>query len=78
MLPDDDANREINKLRTREYLLGALLALASLTMTLVDFHFLKSKLSTPYLAVIIAQEWVVMLVVYLIIVSKMRKRKHGR
>jgi len=28
--------------------------------------------------VIIAQEWVVMLVVYLIIVSKMRKRKRGR
>ncbi len=74
MLPDDQSDEQLKKYRARELLLGALLAFCALGSSAVYLTTLRS-MNRVLLIGLIAVEWLVMLVVYLIIVSKMRRRR---
>jgi len=75
MLPDDDAYRQIKQYRARETLLGALLGFCALGSSIMYLVFLRSVIAWPLLTLLIVLEWLVMIVVYLVIVSKMRQRR---
>lgn len=77
----DDSDREINKLRAKEKLLALALTIIPLTATILYFFFaqqVKDNLGRHLLAAMVVIEWLVLLVIYLSVVSKMRKRKRGR
>ncbi len=75
MLPDDDACRQVQKYRARELVLGLALGLCALTSTILYAVFLRDKIAAPLLIFVIVLEWLVLGGVYLIITSKMRRRK---
>ena len=77
MLPDD-SDLEIKKLRAKEKLLALALGLIPLTATVLYFFFaqkVKDDVGRHLLAAMVVMEWLVLLVVYLSVVSKMRKRR---
>jgi len=71
---DDDSSRQISQLRAREKMLGWALGLLAVMSTLLYVLLLKDKLSPTLLVCLVASEWLAMLFIYLIIVSKMRLR----
>jgi len=76
MPPDDD--REIKRLRAKEKLLGMALAIIPLTATVLYFLFsdrVQDSVGRHLLAGMIVIEWLVLLVIYLSVVSKMRQRR---
>jgi len=73
MLPDDDSYQQTQKLRSKEILIGLLLAFCALGSTVLYIVVLKEINLLAKIA-IIAFEWLVMIFVFLIIVSKMRRR----
>lgn len=75
MRPDNESNRELQIYRTREWLLGALLGFSAMGSSILYFVLLRTKLALPFLIALIVVEWLVLLGVYLIIVSKMRRRR---
>lgn len=75
MLPDDDSYRQVRKFRSRELLLGALLGFCALGSSVLYLVFLREQLALPLLITLIVTEWLTIIGVYLIIVSKMRQRR---
>jgi hypothetical protein len=74
MLPDDESSRQVQKYRAREWLLAAALGFCALGSTLMYLTFLRS-LGGLLLTVLIALEWLVMLFVFLIATSRIRRRR---
>jgi undecaprenyl pyrophosphate phosphatase UppP len=74
-MPDDDAQRQLKKLRAKEKLLGVILAIIPLTITALFFLFPQARVGRPLLGVMMVMEWLILVVIYLIVVSKMRKRR---
>jgi hypothetical protein len=75
MLPDD-SQRQLKILRAKERLLGVILLAIPLTATVLYVLFLKDKVQRPRLGLLVVLEWLVLFFVYLIVVSKMRRRRH--
>ncbi len=75
MTPDDDAYRQVQVYRTRERIIGALLAFSALGSSIMYVVFLKASLGPLWLGLLIAMEWLIMAFIYFIIVSQMRKRR---
>jgi undecaprenyl pyrophosphate phosphatase UppP len=75
MPSDDDFQHQLKKLRTKEKLLGVILAIIPLTITVLFFFFPQTRIGRPLLGVMMVMEWLILLVIYLIVVSKMRQRR---
>lgn len=77
-MPLDDADPQLKKLRTKEKLLGLALAIIPLTATVLYFLFsnrVQDNLGRHLLAVMVVMEWLVLFVIYLSVVSRIRKRR---
>ncbi len=77
-MPHDDPASQIKKLRSKERLLGVALAVIPLAATILFLFFaqdVKDNLGRHLLGAMAIIEWLILVVIYLIVVSNMRKRR---
>jgi heme/copper-type cytochrome/quinol oxidase subunit 4 len=77
-MSSDHFDQEIKKLRAKERLLGVALAVIPLTATVLYFLFsdrVQDSTGRHLLAAMVVIEWLVLLVIYLSVVSRMRRRR---
>jgi len=77
-MPHDDPASQIKKLRAKEKLLGVALAVIPLAATILFLFFaqdVKDNLGRHLLGAMAIIEWLILVVIYLIVVSNMRKRR---
>ncbi len=75
MSPDDDAYRQIQKYRAREWVIGAILALSALGSSFLYVTLLRGSLGMVWIILLVALEWLIMGGIYFLLVSQMRKRR---
>ncbi len=72
---EEQARRQLRQYRNRERLLGLALGFAAFGSSAMYVVFLRGQLALPWIITMIAIEWLIMAVIYLLIVSTMRRRR---
>ncbi|HTB64083.1 MAG TPA: hypothetical protein VK737_10915 [Opitutales bacterium] len=75
MTPDDNSHNKVKQYRVKELVLGILLGFCAMGSSVLYVVFLRGTLGWPWVVVLVALEWLVMLFVFLIATRQMRRRK---